>query len=61
MRVIMLNKNIPNNGMNVCWAQVFLCVAHTGAFTSKYYITQWISTNGNSTYPDVAYELFAKG
>ena len=26
----------------------FLCVAHT-VFTSKYYIIQWISTNGNST------------
>ena len=58
MRVIMLNKNIP---VNVCWDQVFLCVAHTDVFTSKYYIIQWISMNGNSTYPDVAYELFAKG
>ena len=38
-----------------------LCVAHTDVFTSKYYIIQWISTNGNSTQHEVANKLFAKG
>ena len=35
--------------------------AHTDLFTSKYYIIQWISANGNSTEHEVANELFAKG
>ena len=33
----------------ICWAQVFLCDAQTDVFTSKYFIIQWVSTNGNST------------
>ena len=32
----------------ICWAQLFLCVAHIDMLTSKYFIIQWISTNENS-------------
>ena len=42
-------------------SKVFLCVAHTDVFASKYCIIQWISTNLNFTWHEVANELFLKG
>ena len=42
-------RNIWESRGHLNLTEVFLCVAHTNVFTSKYYTIQWISTNRNFT------------